>query len=159
TLRVAVATSVAPGDDPSHLESYARQMRAHTGPMLRAGAIKLVLDGVVESHTAAMLDPYSDAARTRGEPAWPQARFNETVARADRLGLQIYTHAIGDRAVRMALDGYQNALSINGPHDARFRIEHIETVSPEDLPRFARLGVLPSMQPIHADPESAGPWE
>jgi predicted amidohydrolase YtcJ len=61
--------------------------------------------------------------------------------------------------VRMALNGYAHALQVNGPHDARFRVEHIETVSPADLPRFANLGVMASMQPIHADPESADPWE
>lgn len=65
---------------------------------------------------------------------------------------------IGDRAVRMALDGYENALRVNGPHDARFRIEHIETVQPSDVPRFAKLGVIPSMQPIHADPGAIEIW-
>lgn len=158
TLRASVAMSVAPGDDPVVLDQFAALKGAHSGDWLRTGAIKLIMDGVIESHTAAMLEPYSDGAKTSGAPVWTQEAFNQMVARADKLGLQIYTHAIGDRAVRMALNGYENALKLNGPHDARFRVEHIETVSPGDLPRFAKLGVMPSMQPIHADPESAEVW-
>src|SRR5262249_25084189 len=145
TMRVSIAMSVVPGDS---LEKYAWR----TGSWLRARAIKLIMDGVVESHTAAMLEPYADR-RVSGEPVWTQDALNRIVADASKLGLQVYTHAIGDRAVRMTLDAYERV-----PHD-RFRIEHIETISPIDLPRFAKLGVIPSMQPIHADPESAEPWE
>jgi predicted amidohydrolase YtcJ len=155
TVRAGVAMSVAPSDDPAVLERYAAQMRAHTGPWLQARAIKLIMDGVIESHTAALLDPYSDIPTTSGTPVWTQAALDKMVGRAARLGLQVYSHAIGDRAVRMALDAYEKA----GPAGRRFRVEHIETVSPADLPRFAKLDILPSMQPVHADPESAGPWE
>lgn len=158
TLRVSMAMSVSPGGDPALLEQYAALKRNHGGVWLRAGAIKLVMDGVIESHTAAMLQPYSDGSNTSGAPVWTQEAYNRTVARADKLALQVYTHAIGDRAVRMALDGYANALRWNGPHDARFRVEHIETISPQDLPRFSKLGVIPSMEPIHADPESSEVW-
>jgi len=99
-----------------------------------------------------MLEPYADQ-HTSGEPVWTQDALNRIVTSASKLGLQVYTHAIGDRAVRMTLDAYERV-----PHD-RFRMEHIETVSAADLPRFAKLGVIPCMQPIHADPESAEPWE
>ena len=155
TLRAGIAMLVAPADDPAILEKYAAQMRAHTGPWLQSRAIKLIMDGVVESHTAAMLEPYSDDPTTSGTPVWTQAALDRMVARAARLGLQVYSHAIGDRAVRMALDAYEKA----GPVGKRFRVEHIETVSPADLPRFVKLDVMPSMQPVHADPESAAPWE
>ena len=155
SLRAGVAMSVAPTDSPAVLDHYAAQMRAHGGNWIQARAIKLIMDGVVESHTAAMLEPYSDLPATSGTPVWTQSALNAMVARAAELGLQVYSHAIGDRAVRMALDAYEKA----GPSGKRFRVEHIETVAPSDLPRFARLDVLPSMQPIHADPESAGPWE
>ena len=151
TLRVSVALSILPQMSLQNVELVRPKN-------VRVRAAKFMLDGVIESHTAAMLEPYSDGAKTAGEPAWRQAEFNRMVARADNLGLQVYTHAIGDRAVRMALDGYENALRVNGPHDARFRVEHIETVSPADIPRFAKLGVLPSMEPIHADPDSADVW-
>jgi len=155
TLRAGVAMSVAPADDPAVLEKYAAQMRALKGDWLQSRAIKLIMDGVVESHTAAMLDPYADVPATSGTPVWTQAALNNIVDRAAKLGLQVYSHAIGDRAVRMALDAYEHA----GSAGKRFRVEHIETVSPADLPRFARLDVMASMQPVHADPESAGPWE
>jgi predicted amidohydrolase YtcJ len=155
TVRAGVAMSVAPGDDPKLLEKYAAQNRAHSGPWIRVGTIKLIMDGVIESHTAAMLSPYADKPDTSGAPQWTQEALNAVVERAAKLGLQVYTHAIGDRSVRMTLNAYERV----HPQEKRFRIEHIETVSPKDLPRFARLGVMPSMQPIHADPESAGPWE
>ena len=155
TLRVRAAMSVAPGDDLKLLESYAAQKKTHDGRWLRAGAIKLIMDGVVESHTAAMLAPYADHPETSGTPVWTQEQLNKVVERAALLGLQVYTHAIGDRSVRMTLDAYERV----HPQGRRFRIEHIETVAAEDLPRFAKLGVMPSMQPIHADPESAEPWE
>jgi hypothetical protein len=115
------------------------------------------MDGVIESHTAAMLEPYSDGSNTSGTPNWTQAQFDAMTARAAALGLQVYTHAIGDRAVRMALDGYERALK--GDRNRRWRIEHIEIVNAADIPRFATLGVMPSMQPIHADPESSEVWE
>jgi predicted amidohydrolase YtcJ len=155
TMRVRAALSIAPGDDFKIMEEFAERSRRLTGNLLRAGAVKFIMDGVVESHTAAMLDPYADQPKTSGSPEWTQEQFDAAVARAAKLGLQAYTHAIGDRAVRMALDGYERA----GTAGRRFRIEHIETVAPADLPRFAKLGVIPSMQPIHADPESADPWE
>jgi predicted amidohydrolase YtcJ len=156
TLRVACAISISPSDSPAMLDLVAELAKKYSSENLRAGSIKLVMDGVIESHTAAMLEPYSDGSNTSGSLNWTQEKFDAMVARAAKLGLQVYTHAIGDRAVRMALDGYQRALV--GDRNRRWRIEHIETVSPDDIPRFARLGVLPSMQPIHADPESAEVW-
>lgn len=131
---------------------------------LRMTGVKFLLDGVVESHTAAMLAPYSDGSETSGTLSWNVDDYKEAVARADRLGLQIYTHAIGDRAVRTALDAYQHAIERNGPRfhlnrrDRRFRVEHIETVSTQDIPRFAALNVMAVMQPIHADPATVEVW-
>ena len=72
------------------------------------------------------------------------------VVEADRLGLQVLVHAVGDAAVRRTLDGFAEARRINGPRDSRHRVEHIEVIHPDDLPRFADLGVIASMQPIHA---------
>ncbi len=157
TLRVACVVSISPSDSPAMLDLVAELAKTYPSDPLRAGAIKLVMDGVIESHTAAMLEPYSDGSNTSGSPNWTQEKFDAMVARAAHLKLQVYTHAIGDRAVRMALDGYQRALI--GDRTRRWRIEHIETVSPEDIPRFAKLGVMPSMQPIHADPESSEVWD
>jgi predicted amidohydrolase YtcJ len=160
TARVGIALSVGQQITQAHLDEWLKlrdQYAAHQ--QLRASAVKFMLDGVIESHTAAMLEPYSDGATTKGEPAWPLALYREKVALCDKRGLQIYTHAIGDRAVREALNAYEQAAQKNGRRDARHRIEHIETVSPADLPRFAKLGVLASMQPIHADPGTTDVWE
>ncbi len=158
-LRVKVAHSVGPRTTQADIERIRALEEKHKGPWLAMGAIKMMMDGVIETHTAAMLAPYSDGSNTSGSPAYTQEQANNVVAWADKAGLQVFIHAIGDRAVRMALDAYQNARKVNGTHDARFRIEHIETVQAADIPRFAQLGVLASMAPIHADPASIDVWE
>ena len=119
-----------------------------------AGAVKFMVDGVVESHTAAMLEPYSDDPSLRGKPFWEPANYNAAVAELDKRGFQLFTHAIGDYGIRMALDGYENADQHNHKRDRRWRIEHIETVAAADIPRFAKLGVIASMQPLQAYPDA-----
>ena len=157
-VRVAMAMSVSQETTDSEIERIAELAREHTGPWLKVVGVKIVLDGVIESHTAAMLEPYADAD-TRGEPAYAQAELDDLVGRCHRAGLQIWIHAIGDRAVRMALGAFQRADEAGGgPSDPRFRIEHIETIHPDDLPRFAELGVLAAMQPIHAYPSTVAVW-
>jgi hypothetical protein len=84
--------------------------------------------------------------------------LNEVVAMVDKAGLQIYIHAIGDRGIRMSLDAFEFARKQNSRSDSRFRIEHIETVSAADIDRFRELGVIASMEPIHADPATVGVW-
>lgn len=162
-IRASIAMSVSRKDAP--LTDYAQIERSHNSSnLLRVPGIKIMLDGVIESHTAAMLQPYFDGTDSSGSPAWAAEDYNDLVLRADRLGLQISTHAIGDRAVRMALDAYENATRRNAGRyhlvrkDRRYRIEHIETIHPSDLPRFARAGVLAVMQPIHADPATVDVW-
>jgi hypothetical protein len=110
----------------------------------------MFMDGVVESYTAFMLEPYPGRPETRGEALFEAGHFAEACRRADALGLQIAVHAIGDAAVRRTLDGYAAAREANGPRDARHRVEHIETLDPADLPRFAELGAVASMQPLHS---------
>src|SRR4029077_15412593 len=111
------------------------------------------LDGVVGAHTGGMLRPYSDDPSQTGKLFWDEAKYKETVQELDRRGLQIFTHAIGDRAVRLALDAYENAAETNHSNDARPRIEHIETISAQDIPRFGKQGVIASFQPLHAYPD------
>ena len=162
TARVSFAISVSNKDAP--LNDYAALKRQYSDDTLRVVGIKMMLDGVIEGYTAAMLAPYADRPSTSGEPNWTAEDYNDMCVRADRLGLQIYTHAIGDRAVRMALDGFEMAVKRNGLRfhqthkDRRFRIEHIEVVHPADIPRFAEIGVLAVMQPIHADPGTVDVW-
>lgn len=128
-------------------------------PWVAGGIVKGFADGVVESETAMMLAPYearrAGSPGALGRPQWEPGELAEAVRVADARGWQIQVHAIGDGAVRLALDAYQAAVRENGPRERRHRIEHIETIDPADIPRFAALGVIASMQPYHADPEPA----
>jgi len=119
-----------------------------------ASAVKFMVDGVVESHTAAMLEPYSDDPSLKGKLFWEPDKYRAAVAELDKHGFQLFTHAIGDYAVRTALDAYENAETRNHKRDRRPRIEHIETVAASDIPRFGKLGVIASMQPLHSYPDS-----
>jgi predicted amidohydrolase YtcJ len=132
---------------------------AYQSPMLRAGMVKMFMDGVVDSGTAVMLDDYPDKPGWRGDPLFSQTQFNAVATEADRLGLQIAVHAIGDGAVNSVLNGYAAALKANGKRDSRHRVEHIEVYSPPDLARFKKLGVIASMQPPHAPGGQGMPLE
>lgn len=116
---------------------------------LKSGMVKFFMDGVLDSWTAVMLEPYADRRDWVGEPLFTQEAFNAAAIEADRRGLQIAVHAIGDGAVRSVLDGYAAARHANGRRDSRHRIEHIEVIHAGDVPRLADLGVLASMQPPH----------
>jgi predicted amidohydrolase YtcJ len=121
--------------------------------LIKTGAVKLMLDGVIESHTAAMLEPYANRATT-GLPEMDVATLNRIVATMDRRGWQVLIHAIGDAAVRQSLDAFEQAASVN-PKPARgrrHRLEHVETLQPADIPRFGRLNVLAVQQPFHGNP-------
>lgn len=87
--------------------------------------------------------------RKTARPLFTQEALNAAVREADRLGFQVAIHAIGDGGIRMVLDAYEAAATVNGKRDSRHRIEHIEVLHPADLPRFAELGVVASMQPLH----------
>ncbi len=155
TLRVYQALSATAETTDGNLDAL-DEVRTHFAddPLLKTGAIKLVADGVIETHTAAMLEPYANRETTAGDPRFTPEQLNRIVTLLDRRGWQVMTHAIGDRAVRMALDAYEAAATAN-PAPARgrrHRIEHVETIDPADIPRFGTLGVVASMQPYHALP-------
>ena len=140
-------TKLTTDDD---LERFVGIMRKHSDEWIRAGVIKLFLDGVLESHTAALLEPYADAPSVRGEAKYSAEELKAIVGKLDRMGFQCMTHACGDRGVRLALDAYEHSAGESGRKDSRHRIEHIEMLSKEDVPRFKKLGVIASMQPLHA---------
>ncbi len=162
TLRVAAAFSVGASTTPEEIKKYtALKDSVGRNDKLTARNVKFVLDGVIESHTAGMLEPYSNLSPKEISPtgslSMPVEKYRSLVTEFDKLGFQVYTHAIGDRAVREALNAYELAAKTNGT-SSRNRIEHIETISPDDLPRFAALAVLPSMEPIHAEPGTVSVW-
>lgn len=131
-------------------------------PFLRADAIKFMIDGVVESHTAAMIEPYADvdpaSLDARGKLNLTIDRYRELAKALDAKGFRLYTHAIGDRGVRESLNAYEAAITENKSVNRRHRIEHIETINPADINRFFKLGVMASMEPIHADPGTIHVW-
>jgi predicted amidohydrolase YtcJ len=112
-------------------------------------SIKLYIDGALGSRGAALLDPYADMANTNGLLVSKPEHIGEVAARALKTGFQVNTHAIGDRGNRIVLDEYEKALKTTPVADHRFRIEHAQILSPDDIPRFAELGVIPSMQASH----------
>lgn len=140
----------------SDLEQKAAKWRERfTGDRLRCDFVKMFMDGVTEGETAVFVDDYSHKPGWKGDPLFSQEHFDSIAIEADRLGLPVAVHAIGDGAVRMVLNGYEAAIATNGKRDSRNRIEHIEVVHPDDIPRFAALGTVASMQPTHP-PGSAG---
>ena len=158
TLRTRLALPMPAGGTLSEwattldgYESLVGDLRG--GEWLDAGILKAYADGVIEARTAAMLDPYVDDTSS-GLPEWEAEALDAFVAEADGRGWQMEIHAIGDAGIRMALDAYQRAAAANPARDRdrRHRVEHVETVTRADIPRFARLGVVASMQPFHADP-------
>jgi predicted amidohydrolase YtcJ len=112
-------------------------------------SIKLYADGALGSRGAALLDPYSDDPKNVGLLKSTQAHLTDVSTRALQHGFQVATHAIGDRGNRVALDSYEAALKAVPTVDHRFRIEHVQILDHADVPRFAQLGVIPSMQAVH----------
>jgi predicted amidohydrolase YtcJ len=154
SLRLHIAYLVQPpGLRTEDLDALEAARKNFNDEWIDVNSVKFFLDGVVESHTAAFLEPYSDDPSTKGALFWDPAKYKAAIAHLDKRDIQIYTHAIGDYAVRTALDGYETAEKENHTKNHRNRIEHIETITTADIPRFAKLKVIASMQPLHAYPD------
>lgn len=149
-VRMEVPFHLTRDMDLSELDRADAMARDFTGERLKSGRVKIFVDGVIESGTAAMLDDYASRPGHRGKPIFDAEAFKAAAIEVDRRGHQIAVHAIGDAAVRITLDGYAAARAVNGPRDSRHRIEHVEMIDPADIPRFAELGVIASLQPLHA---------
>ncbi len=155
SLRMCIAYFLNPPSlRPQDTDAIEAARKKFHDEWIDASAVKFMVDGVIESHTAAMLEPYSDDPSLKGKPFWEPANYNAAVAELDKRGLQLFTHAIGDYGIRMALDAYENAAQQNHLKDRRSRIEHIETADAADIPRFGKLGVIASMQPLHSYPNA-----
>ncbi len=112
-------------------------------------SIKLYADGALGSRGAALLEPYSDDPKNTGLLVSTPAHIEAVAERALQSGFQVATHAIGDRGNRLVLDAYEQALKAHPTADHRFRVEHAQIINHDDIPRFAQLGVIPSMQAVH----------
>jgi predicted amidohydrolase YtcJ len=120
---------------------------------LRLGGLKAFMDGSLGSTTALFFQPFADAPTTSGLMAddnIPEGTLEKNIIDADKAGLQCSVHAIGDKANNIILNYFEEAERVNGQRDRRFRVEHAQHLLPADIPRFARLGVIPSVQPYHA---------
>lgn len=157
-VRLQAALFHPRGMPEADLARYEEARRFHADDTLRVSAIKLYIDDVIEPHTAAMLEPYADLPGERGRTLYEPDEFADLVARLDRLGWQLFIHAIGDRGIRVALDALERARSGNGARDSRHQLVHIECLSPQDVPRFKTLGVVACMQPRHCAPDISARW-
>ncbi len=119
------------------------------GNWIRFGYLKAFSDGSIGSSTALMFEPYTDNPSNSGLAMWPYKELEKMVVTADRMGFQIGIHAIGDKANNWILNAYEKAIKVNGKRDSRHRDEHTQTLMLSDIPRFAQLGIIPSMQPTH----------
>jgi predicted amidohydrolase YtcJ len=150
TLRVLASIYVDPDKGIDEVGELVGKREKYQGRLLKATDAKIFMDGVIESHTAALLEPYLDRPGDRGQPILEAEEFNRLAIALDKAGFQIHVHAIGDRAIRMTLDALEAARKANGPRDARPHICHLELIDPADIPRFGRLGVGANFQALWA---------
>jgi len=136
-------------DAGENLAAFDRPVRHYGNDHLDIAAVKLYADGALGSRGAAMLEPYADDPENRGLPFWTQEQLDGFVRTANDKGFQVAIHAIGDLGNRMALDAFERVQG-GKPSPLRNRVEHAQIIAVSDIPRFARLGVIASMQPTHA---------
>ena len=154
TVRVDIARRIQPpalrAEDIQKIEEA---MRRYHDAWISAGKAKFFVDGVIETRTAAMLAPYANDPSNSGQLLWDPEKYKQAVVELEHHGIQVFSHAIGDRAIRLALDAYENSQRVNHVTDSRPRIEHIEDISAADIGRFGKLHVTASFQPLHAYPD------
>jgi len=146
-VRVRVSLALDPGLPlGEQIEAAVAERARHTGPLVRTAAVKLFVDGVIESHTAHLAEPYADRPGDRGPPVWAPERLLEASVAAARAGFQLHYHAIGDAAVSLSLDAIAAARGA-GAAGARDIVTHLQLVDPDDYARFAALCVTAAVQP------------
>jgi predicted amidohydrolase YtcJ len=131
------------------LDAIGKPIRKYGNDRLEIASVKLYSDGALGSRGAAMIDPYSDDSENRGLPFWTQSELDEQVIKANKMGFQVGIHAIGDKGNRMALNSFEKSQG-GEPSPLRNRVEHAQIIALDDIPRFAELGVIASMQATHA---------
>ena len=136
-------------DTGPNLDAFAEPIRAYGNDHLDIASVKLYSDGALGSRGAAMIEPYDDDPENRGLPFYTQEQLDEFVRVANRKGFQVGIHAIGDLGNRMALDAFERAQG-GKASPLRNRVEHAQIIALDDIPRFSELGVIASMQPVHA---------
>ncbi|MDG2228587.1 MAG: amidohydrolase [Gammaproteobacteria bacterium] len=138
--------------DASTFEDVYLKLDQFNHPRINVNCVKIFIDGVLEGQTGALLEPYLDSGEI-GELILEKESLNKAIARFDSENRQVHTHAIGDRAVRAALDAYEYALKENGSLDNRHHISHLQMISKEDIPRFSELNIAATFQAVWAMPD------
>jgi predicted amidohydrolase YtcJ len=153
-LRVLASLTVDTDKGLAEVARLEKLRETYRGVHLRSTTAKIFSDGVIESHTAALLEPYLDRPNDRGLPLLEPEAFHRLATALDAAGFQIHVHAIGDRAIRMALDALEAAQRANGARDLRHHIAHLELIDRADILRFKALGVVANFQALwaYADP-------
>jgi predicted amidohydrolase YtcJ len=149
-LRIYGMVSIGAGPAAADYLARSRPLVGYGDGHFTLRAVKCSIDGALGSRGAWLLAPYSDRPGHSGLSTQKPEAIAAVAAAAAEHGWQVCTHAIGDRANREVLDAYERALKGRSATDLRFRVEHAQVIDPADLPRFARLGVIASMQPTHA---------
>ncbi len=149
TSRIDIGASLT--KDTEKLKSYKEAAIKYPaeGNWVRFGYIKGFIDGTIGSGTALMFEPFNDDQSTSGLSMMTYDELEEAILAVDKMGFQIGIHAIGDKGNNWVLNAYEKARQVNGVRDSRHRIEHSQVLAENDIPRFAQLGVIPSMQPTH----------
>lgn len=154
TVKVAASMPIEAAGSPDQIDRLIKKRQRYRCGNLRAATAKIFLDGVIESHTAALLEPYSDRPNDSGILNFTRRNLQQIVARLDREAFQVHIHAIGDGAIREALDSFEYAQKVNGKRDSRHHIAHLELIDPGDIARFRALGVIANFQPFWAQKDS-----
>jgi predicted amidohydrolase YtcJ len=152
-VRVHGAIEVDPALGATQLSEIEALRGQHQTPLVKVNAVKLYLDGVIESKTAVMLEPYSDDG-TNGTPNFTDEALDEVAIAVDKAGFQLHVHAIGDGAIRQILDSIERVIEVNGARDRRPLLAHLEVIHPDDIPRFSALGAYAVFQPLWSYPDS-----
>jgi predicted amidohydrolase YtcJ len=151
TARVLASLYVDTDKGTAEVPKLLALRKKYARPRLRTNAVKIFADGVLETRTASVLEPYVGFPGDRGKPNLQPAAFRELATALDKEGFQIHVHAIGDRGIRDTFDAFEAARKANGARDSRHHIAHIELFDPVDIPRFRKLGVIANFQPLWAN--------
>ncbi len=146
-MRFRGSLYVNPKGGPEQVTALVAERAKHKNSLFQITGAKLFVDGVVEGSTAYLIKPYLHIKDFRGEPLWKPADLNKMCADLDRNGFQIHVHSIGDAATAITLDAMSYAASMNGKHDSRGMITHLQLVDPQDVSRFKKLRVTAIPQP------------
>ncbi len=145
-LKIRIHTA---GDLLGNMTKNVEEREQYSSDKLKANLLKQFVDGVIITHTAFLTEDYEDWPGNRGEPIENLDRLRECILKAHKLGFSVKLHAIGDAAIKFCLDSFEEAKQLYGDTGARHAIEHIEYAREEDIKRFGKIGIIPSVQPEH----------